>query len=368
MMASVLSQPVGFSWKVLPHAELQLDNFKDVFFTEVLPCVRPEWKPEDLEAHVFESGVTNTLVAFFKKEVGLQNSGEDVILLRINGEGTDKIINRLDEVVTMVSLNREGFSPPLLAELKNGLCYGYFPGRRLKVHETTSNNFFMRRVARIMAKLHSLPVPEYFQGREPFLWLKIDELLENVPTSFADKDIQDDFLESIGSVENLREEIADTKKLILKECNSPIVFCHNDIHSANLIYNEETDHINLIDYEYAGPNYLTYDLADHFCEFAGVENVDYSKYPDEMVQKMWIRGYLEEASELKGGTRESISDRSIHTLYIDVCKMTLGCHLLWIVWSLFQAAHSTIEFDFINYAALRYKEYLKRKALLSSVC
>ena len=341
-----------------------MDTYKDVFYDQVLPLVKPQWQPQDLETHVFESGVTNTLVAFYKKDVGLQNSGTDVVLLRINGEGTDKIINRLDEVVTIISLSEEGLCPPLFAELKNGLCYGYLPGRRLKVHETTSNVFFMQRVARIMAKLHSLAIPDYFKTREPFLWFKIDELLMNVPTSFVDKDIQDKFLASIGSIDNLREEIAITKELILNECNSPIVFCHNDIHSANLIYNEETDGINLIDYEYAGPNYLAYDLADHFCEFAGVENVDYDKYPDEMVQKAWIRTYLEEAGKLKGGTRASISNSSIHTLYVDVSKMTLGCHLLWVVWALFQAAHSTIEFDYINYAVLRYKEYLKRKGLI----
>lgn len=363
-MAAVLSQPSGYRWTSLD-LELHLDTYKDTFYNSVLPHIKPEWKPEDLESHVFESGVTNTLVAFYKREVGLQNSGSDVILLRINGEGTDKIINRLDEVVTMISLNEEGLCPPLLAELKNGLCYGYLPGRRLQVHETTSNAFIMSRVARVMAKLHSLRVPQYFSGREPFLWLKIDALMMNVPNSFHDKDMQDEFLESIGSIDNLRVEIAATKELILSECNSPIVFCHNDIHSANLIYNEETDCINLVDYEYAGPNYLAYDIADHFCEFAGVENVNYEKYPNEMVQKMWIQTYFEEVEKLKGGTGEnSITDSSINNLYSDISKITLGCHLLWVVWSLFQAAHSTIEFNYINYAALRYREYFRRKALI----
>ena len=29
----------------------------------------------------------------------------------------------------------------------------------------------------------------------------------------------------------------------------------------------------MIDFEYGGPNYLAYDIANHFCEFAGGYNL-----------------------------------------------------------------------------------------------
>ena len=29
----------------------------------------------------------------------------------------------------------------------------------------------------------------------------------------------------------------------------------------------------MIDFEYGGPNYLAYDIANHFCEFAGGRNL-----------------------------------------------------------------------------------------------
>lgn len=360
-MAAASSQPTGYRWMYLP-LELNPDTYRELFYTEILPLVKPEWKPKDLDYHVFESGVTNTLVAFFQKKLGLQNSGSDVILLRVDGEGTECIINRTDEVIAILSLHHEGFCPPLHARLKNGLCYGFSPGRRLKVCETSSNQAIMRKIAGVMAKLHTVEVPHHFKDRVPFLWLKIDEFMMNVPFSFQDEDMQKLFCNSIGSIKDLQSEIATTKDLILRECDSPIVFCHNDIHSANIIYNEETDSIRLVDYEYTGPNYSAYDIADHFCEFAGVENVDYAKYPDEMVQKRWIRMYLEEAQKLKAEeSMAAITDEAIHQLYREVNKLTLGCHLLWVAWGLFQAANSTIEFDYMEYAALRYKEYLERK-------
>lgn len=324
IMAAASSQPSGYRWLYLS-LELHSDNYRDIFNSQILPLVKPEWQAEDLEYHVFESGVTNTLIAFYQKRLGLQNStGEDVVLLRVNGEGTEKIINRTDEVVTILSLNRAGLCPPLHAQLKNGLCYGYSPGRRLKVHETSSNIAFMRRIAGVIAKLHSMEIPSHFKDREPFLWLKISELLKCVPTSFSDPDMQDTFLTSIGSMEKLQDEVEVTKDLIFKECESPVVFCHNDIHSANIIFNEETDTTKLIDYEYTGPNYSAYDIANHFCEFAGVENVDYEKYPNEMVQKMWIRMYLEELQKLTGeNVALPIQEMTVHNLYLEVNKLVL---------------------------------------------
>lgn len=359
-VAASSSQPSGCKYLSL---ELCLDTYRETFYSQILPEVKPDWKPEDLDYHVFESGVTNTLVAFYQRKLGLQNSGSDVILLRVNGEGTEAIIDRTDEVVTILSLHKEGFCSPLYARLKNGLCYGFSPGRRLEVHETSSNSTIMRKVAELMARLHLVEVPSHFKNRKPVLWLKLDKMLKSIPTSFEDQDVQESFIASIGSIEHLKREIDATKDLILNKCHSPIVFCHNDIHSANLIYNKEADSLMLLDFEYAGPNYLAYDIANHFCEFAGVENVDYTKYPSEEVQKMWIRMYLEEKQKLDG-EKAAVWDADVHNLYCDVNKMTLGCHLLWIVWGVFQAAHSKIEFDYMEYASIRHKEYMQKKEAL----
>lgn len=64
------------------------------------------------------------------------------------------------------------------------------------------------------------------------------------------------------------------EELNLMECElsklaNPIVFCHNDLLLGNILYNESKKTINFIDFEYAAPNYQAYDIANHFCEFAG---------------------------------------------------------------------------------------------------
>lgn len=51
--------------------------------------------------------------------------------------------------------------------------------------------------------------------------------------------------------------------------DSPIVFCHNDLLLANIIYNAEKNTVTFIDYEYSNYNYQAFDIGNHFAEFAG---------------------------------------------------------------------------------------------------
>ncbi len=66
-----------------------------------------------------------------------------------------------------------------------------------------------------------------------------------------------------------------------------------DVNECAVIFPDE---VGVIDLEYAGPNYLAFEIANHFCEFAGVHDIDFSLYPTEEVQKFWITAYLEEST------------------------------------------------------------------------
>jgi len=58
-------------------------------------------------------------------------------------------------------------------------------------------------------------------------------------------------------------------KTELSSAGSPIVFCHNDLLLANVIYNAEKNTVTFIDYEYSNYNYQAFDIGNHFAEFAG---------------------------------------------------------------------------------------------------
>lgn len=130
----------------------------------------------------------------------------------------------------------------------------------------------------------------------------------------------------------------------LEALKSPILFCHNDLLPGNVIYTEEVNKVTFIDYEYAELNFQAFDIGNHFAEFPGIgsnSEIDYSKYPSRAYQLDWIRAYLEEYKE------SAVSDADVEELYKHVNKFALSSHFLWAMWSLIQAEHSTIDFDFV---------------------
>lgn len=156
----------------LEGVQVSLDTYLEDFRTHLLPVVKPSWEGVELDSKVFDSGITNKLVAIFSKKKGLKNSGEDVVLLRINGVGTDKFICRTDEVISISTLHRAGLCPPVFAKLGNGLCYGYIPGRQMELGEVREERMGGK-VARLMARLHRVEIPRHFEGREPQVWAKV---------------------------------------------------------------------------------------------------------------------------------------------------------------------------------------------------
>ena len=175
----------GWKWKCLPEFELGFKSYLEQFKADLLLYVRPNWHPESLEVEPCK-GITNKLVAIYDREKGLENSREDVVLLRINGHGTSAFIDRENEIITKIYLNEVGLVPPVYCQLKNGLCYGYIPGRALTVDDVCDERM-MERIICAMTRLHSFKIPAHFEDSTPVLWQKLDNFLEIAPKTFSDK-------------------------------------------------------------------------------------------------------------------------------------------------------------------------------------
>lgn len=54
----------------------------------------------------------------------------------------------------------------------------------------------------------------------------------------------------------------------------------------------------------------------------GLNEVDYSHYPDRAFQLLWLRSYLEAYKEYKGHGSE-VTDREVEIIYVQVNKFAL---------------------------------------------
>lgn len=282
------------------------------------------------------------------------------ILLRCYGHGTSSIINRTSELVTLLTLSSLGFAPPLYGRFLNGLCYGYVQGRPLP-SDSLSTPPYADAIARHLARWHRLPMvtpqrPHLTQAPQSDLWATLNRWLDQVPECYPCESVQQRFVASpMLQVERIRKLAGWLETTVKSELPmAPVVFCHNDLLSANIIYNDASKIVQFIDYEYGGYNYRGFDIGNHFNEFAGFE-CDYSKYPDCHQQSSWLRQYLKEYLQCEP------SDSQVDQLAKEVNLFSMASHLYWSVWALIQASLSDLDFDYIGYAMQRLNELEKRR-------
>jgi ethanolamine kinase len=129
------------------------------------------------------------------------------------------------------------------------------------------------------------------------------------------------------------------------------------------VVQKKSDQVIFIDMEYGGLSYAAFDIANHFCEFVGCDGeLDYERWlPSKEYQMDWIQEYLADRDN------SIIRQEVVEVVYNLVQQFMLCAHLLWSVWAVIQAENSDIEFDFVDYALQRFREYQRWKLVLGMV-
>ncbi|ETE73958.1 Ethanolamine kinase 2, partial [Ophiophagus hannah] len=290
---------------------------------QLIRTLRPQWETERVKTKLFTEGITNKLMACFTDE-----NMRDAVLVRVYGRKTELIVDRANELRNFQVLQDNGCAPNLFCTFENGYCYEFMSGKALGPEHIREPSMFSHKKGLLSTSGHGITLSSF--------------------SSFL-QEMQ------IPSLEVLEEEIHWMKEH-LSQLQSPIVFCHNDLLSKNIIYNKAEGHVRFIDYEYTGYNYQAYDIGNHFNEFAGLNEVDYSLYPCKEVQLQWLRYYLQsykklspedqgEGNKSRGGSG-AVSEEELESLYVQVNQFALASHFLWACWGLIQAQFSTIDFNF----------------------
>jgi len=332
---------------------------------DLVASVREDWKGNKagLRTRVFNDGISNALIGVFK-----DGTPDDMVLVRVYGNSTDKFIDRDAEIRNMEAFHANGLAPPIYAAFANGIAYGFIPGRIVD-KESARDPLTVKMIAEMTAKMHKMPLGTKKESR---LWSYMRLLLglcPDGPEAFAEakraagKEVPDmDVLKrDVLTRDSMAEEVSVLERE-LSSCDSPVVFSHNDLLHGNIVITADGDSgkevARFIDYEYGCPNYAAFDIGNHFNEAVGLGGtLDYDKdYPDEKLQRLWVRHYLEAYTG-----KESVSDSEVEKVRVIANKFALCSHLFWGIWGLVQATVSDIDFDFLDYQAQRFREYFKRK-------
>ena len=275
------------------------------------------------------------------------------IVVRVYGDNTEKFVDRKEEVGMMELLHNKGFGPQVLGTFANGRIESFLELTCLQPNDI-SKPLVIKSIAKTLAEFHLVSktweAPE--TAMTPFERTK-EWLLTSKSMDFSGCKKSNDLYNSLR-VDRMLEEV-DIVANASKCFESPVVLCHNDLLSGNIMVERDGDLIRqmtFIDFEYADWAPRGFDLGNHFCEYAGFEG-DYSKYPTD--PSMFVREYL---CAYQG---RQPSQSQIEQVVKEANVFALAAHLYWAAWSILQAKWSSIDFDYMEYASVRLHEYYKRK-------
>ncbi|KAH1248139.1 putative choline kinase 2 [Glycine max] len=258
------------------------------------------------------------------------------VLVRMYGEGVDVFFNRDNEIQTFEFMSKNGQGPRLLGRFMNGRVEEFIHARTLSASDLRDPSISAL-IATKMKEFHDLDMPG---EKKVHLWDRLRNWFSEAKRLSSPKEFEAFYLDTID------KEIS----ILEKELSGPhqrIGFCHNDLQYGNIMLDEETNSVTIIDYEYASYNPVAFDIANHFCEMAANYHteephiLDYNKYPGEQ-----------------------LSNSEVEQLLQEIEKYTLANHLFWGVWGIISAQVNTIDFDYKEYAKQRFQEYWARKPYL----
>ncbi|KAG9458793.1 hypothetical protein H6P81_003301 [Aristolochia fimbriata] len=274
------------------------------------------------------------------------------VLVRIYGEGVDVFFDRNDEIRTFECMSKHGQGPRLLGRFPNGRVEEFIHARTLSaadLHDPEISSL-------IAVKLREFHDLDMAGPRNAQLWQRLRSWLKTAQQLCSPEEAKQ------FQLDVMEEEINSLEKKLSHD-NQTIGFCHNDLQYGNIMIEEETRAVTIIDYEYATFNPVAYDIANHFCEMAADYHtdtphiLDFNKYPDFEKCKQFVQKYLSSSGSEASG-------HDVEQLLQDVEMYTLASHLIWGLWGIISEHVNDIDFDYMEYARQRFQQYWLKKPLI----
>ena len=334
---------------IVENRTLTLSNISNEIY-EIIPIIRPDWNASNTRLVTFTEGITNSILGLFNTRTPDDES--DALVIKLFGEHTELFIDRNAEIHAMMKLSENNvLSQRVLIQFKNGLVYEFAAGRACSKQEVRDEHI-SKLIAAKLAQFHNVPLKE--TNEEPYVITLIHKFIQLIDEH------------QITDISQIKSDMKTIEKVILPDLvpnpqiGQDLVFCHNDLLIKNIVYDKKTDTVSFIDFEYTHMNYALFDIANHFVEYAGVDDADFNLYPTRDEQKRWLKTYF----QTRGMPEQTIDDKLCHL----VDQFSALAHLMWGLWSLVQSRVSLLDFDYTGYGKLRLGCYQNlRKILFENV-
>ncbi|KAL3231631.1 Ethanolamine kinase [Nakaseomyces bracarensis] len=272
------------------------------------------------------------------------------ILLRIFGAKLEAIVDRSYEITVLQRLQDANLKGPrIVGCFVNGRFEAYIRGSSSVAPDTLCDPWIMKSISSSMHTLHN-SVPLYPYERKykyGSCFHKLEEwntILDTVGSDWIND--EENLIKYLhcNDWEFFKGSVLKYRDWLFNNCSynsvNDFVFAHNDLQHGNvlLINQEDTKkrETMLIDFEYAGPNAIAFDIANHLSEwmhdYDKIESYqcNYKRFPKTDKINEFIKFYLDCNSDNMNNLEES-------KLYNDVLNWRPCSQLFWSIWAILQS-------------------------------
>ncbi|KAL5150625.1 putative choline kinase 2 [Glycine soja] len=243
---------------------------------EMLKSLASEWENvvdiNALQVIPLKGAMTNEVFQIKWQTTAGESSRK--VLLRTYGEGTGIFFDRDVEVTTFEFMSKSGQGPSLLGRFANGRIEEFINARTLSASDLRDPSISAL-IAAKLKEFHDLDMPG---PKTVNLWDRLRNWLSEAKRLCSPEEAEAFHLDTMD------KEIS-ALEIFLSDTHQRIGFCHNDLQYGNIMFDEESSSVTIIDYEYANYNPVAYDIANHFNEMAANYHtdtphvLDFTKYP-----------------------------------------------------------------------------------------
>ncbi len=278
---------------------VNIQNIQKYFFENIIDIIK------------LSGGVTNVIY----KIITIDNT----YILRVYGKNTEQLVDRNNERKVMNYLSSFNLSPKIINEYSEFRIEEFLNGQN-NIEPSEYQDY----LCKTLVKIHNLPVNLNF----PNFWSKFNDFKVNVSSPY-DKEIN----MIINKIDSYKDRYWNQE-----------VLGHGDLTLGNILY--ENNNIKLIDFEYSCILPRGFEIANHLCEYYGLD-YNHLDYPSKEVRINLIKNYINNDNE----NNIKFNDEF---LYI-IDQYSLISHYFWGCWSIIQSKISDINFDYKQYAEHRFR-------------
>ncbi len=361
------------------------EHYKELDFTisrddpkegilKALETMRPEWDRNQVNVETkTDSGAVNIQCIVWRES---DSAKQDAFVFRLNGDAASKLfgIDRANEIKYLRYMNQHGVGVPLLGSFKNGIILKYVHGRPI-THEEMKKLPCSRLMAEQIARLHHITPggieedKRYTQdGTYYHAAAHTHRNINNLPTQLMDPE-QNARYQEVFPPGVLRKEF-DWMMSEIDSVGMTVSLSHDDIHGHNVLYDESTASLHLIDYEHLSYDWTANDVGYFFQRCRFIWNLDTlaEDVISEEFRRDFVRMYLEYRAVLAGKSKDDVTQHQIEALFVQSYKTELFQYLSHAVMvlpliegakeMLNEVAHTV---DWLKLAIGWFKEYLRLK-------